>query len=290
MDINIIQLTTAASIIISTVLFVGIYTITRLNILQKDVAEQANLKFLELENRHETHSLQLKSLLEKQHEQLIIVKRSYVGLKKVNNEQLSQTEEHFKNINKYSAENLDKLNAINKQNNIELINKLIESEKLSLTTMSKIHKQLISEIQGSKSDLVKELQKNIFINKQAQISLKEQIASNVQSMKIENAIDLTNKLTEGRDLKVETKDFIKHLGGCKVTKIEDKAANQKTEIIYKDGLKVASETYANNKLKYIMSYDKNGKLSKGEEFCDQGKLAFEYQYNEAGEVSKRIDH
>lgn len=327
MELSIIQLTATTLAISSVILAIAIYTIIRLNTLQKNNEEQSNIKFTELAEIHKSQSHQLQSvfseLLEKQNDQVNLLKQSYVDLKKINNEQFSKNESHFKDITRNSLESLNKLLTINAGNNETLTNKLTNSEKYLLNALSEIQIQLASNINKSQTEiiksnnqvnenittkltstnsetnsnitqsqnsLVKEINKHIFINKQSQITLTEQIASYVQSMKIENAIDLTNKLTESRDLKVETEGFIKYLGDCKVTKIVDKAANQQTEIIYKNGLKVASETYANNKLKYVMSYDRNGKLTNGKEYCDQGKLVFEYQYNEAGEVSNRIDH
>ncbi|SDJ52838.1 hypothetical protein SAMN04488540_10982 [Ferrimonas sediminum] len=128
-----------------------------------------------------------------------------------------------------------------------------------------------------------------FGRKQGERSMIEQLSGVIQALKIENAIELTNGLASGKELKVETADFIKHLGDCKVTRMEDKASNQVTEIIYNEGKKVASQTFADGLLKYQMTFDSDGKLTKGEEFDDQGNMVFEYQYNAAGEITNRID-
>ncbi|USD39145.1 MULTISPECIES: hypothetical protein [Ferrimonas] len=130
---------------------------------------------------------------------------------------------------------------------------------------------------------------NEFGRKQSEHSVIEQLSGVIQALKIENAIELTNGLANGKELKVETADFIKHLGDCKVTRMEDKASNQVTEIIYNQGKKVASQTFADGLLKYQMTFGSDGKLTKGEEFDDQGNIVFEYQYNAAGEITNRID-
>lgn len=125
---------------------------------------------------------------------------------------------------------------------------------------------------------------------QERLALMEQLTQQVQNLKISNAVDLTNALLEGRDLKVETEEFVKHLGECKVTAMEDKLSGQVTEILYQGGHKVASRTFEGGQLKYQIQFDDQGRAVKGEEFGSDGELAFEYHYDLAGEVSSRQDH
>ncbi|WP_028109584.1 hypothetical protein [Ferrimonas futtsuensis] len=125
---------------------------------------------------------------------------------------------------------------------------------------------------------------------QERLALVEQVTQQIQSLKINNAVDLTNALMEGRDLKVETEEFVKHLGECKVTSMEDKLSGQVTEILYEEGRKVASRTFENGLLKYQIQFDGQGRAVKGEEFGSDGEVAFEYRYDLAGEVSGRQDH
>ncbi|TKB48446.1 hypothetical protein FCL40_12100 [Ferrimonas sediminicola] len=125
---------------------------------------------------------------------------------------------------------------------------------------------------------------------QAQLALVEQLTGLVQSLKITNAVDLTHALVEGRELKVETEEFVKQLGECKVTAMEDKLSGQVTEILYQEGRKVSSRTFENGQLKYQISFDEQGRATKGEEFNQKGELAFEYHYDLAGEVASRHDH
>ena len=125
---------------------------------------------------------------------------------------------------------------------------------------------------------------------QERLALVEQLTQQVQSLKISNAVDLTNALMEGRDLKVETEEFVKHLGECKVTAMEDKLSGQVTEILYEEGHKVASRTFEDGQLKYQIQFDEQGRAVKGEEYSSDGEVAFEYHYDLAGEVSGRQDH
>ncbi|WP_422446803.1 MULTISPECIES: hypothetical protein [unclassified Endozoicomonas] len=116
-----------------------------------------------------------------------------------------------------------------------------------------------------------------------------QIGGLIQNLKIDNAVELTNSLANGKELTIENDDFVKHLGECKVSKIEDKSSGQTTEIIYEDNKKVASQTFADGALKYRMTFDDRGRMVKGEEFDDHENLIFEYQYNSAGEVVNRVE-
>ena len=131
--------------------------------------------------------------------------------------------------------------------------------------------------------------RNLSTQKHEQIMMVEQLSSYIERLRIENAVELANSLAYGKELKIETKEFIKHLGDYKVTKMEDKASNQVTEVFYKEGKKVSSQTFADNVLKYQMSFNDDEKLTKGEEFDSEGNIAFEYHYNSAGEITNRID-
>ncbi|CAM3436983.1 hypothetical protein [Parendozoicomonas haliclonae] len=121
-------------------------------------------------------------------------------------------------------------------------------------------------------------------------ALFEHVGSLVQGLKVDNLVELINSLTAGRELTIENDDFIQHLGECKVNKIEDKASGQTTEISYRDNLKISSQTFEDGIMKYRMTFDDQGKMTKGEEFDDQENLIFEYHYNSAGEIINRIEY
>ncbi|BDY05510.1 hypothetical protein [Ferrimonas sp. YFM] len=150
--------------------------------------------------------------------------------------------------------------------------------------------KLLSQGQALTSKLEQVARQQRLAAHQERLALVEQLSERVQSLKISNAVDLTNALMEGRDLKVETEEFVKHLGECKVTAMEDKLSGQVTEILYEEGRKVASRTFEDGQLKYQIQFDEQGRAVKGEEYSSDGEVAFEYRYDLAGEVSSRQDH
>jgi hypothetical protein len=112
----------------------------------------------------------------------------------------------------------------------------------------------------------------------------ERISELVQSLRIQNISELINELASHQELKIETEDSIKHLGECKITRIEDKQTGQDTQIFYENGNKSLSETYQGSSLKYRMEYNPTGLFVKGTEFDSDENPIFEYEYDEAGEV------
>jgi hypothetical protein len=152
-----------------------------------------------------------------------------------------------------------------------------------------IQKQLNDLVVENFDELQKLAKQHSFSNRQQQLSSFEQLTSQVHTLRIENAVELTNALCKHQELKVNTDDFVKHLGDCKVLKIEDKLTGQYTLVTYENGLKTSTSTYAGEHLKYQMFFDEAGKAERGIELNAQGEIAFEYYYDKAGEVSKRIE-
>ncbi|WP_352298530.1 hypothetical protein, partial [Pseudoalteromonas sp. 20-MNA-CIBAN-0454] len=75
-------------------------------------------------------------------------------------------------------------------------------------------------------DLGKEQHKVAFVNNKNQLSNFETLTTLLQSSRIDNIIELTNELGKHKKLTVETEDFFKKLGDCKVLTIEDKSTGQ----------------------------------------------------------------
>lgn len=155
--------------------------------------------------------------------------------------------------------------------------------------LSKSQKQISDLVLENFDELQKLTKQHSFSNRQQQLSNFEQLTSLVQTLRIDNAVELTNALCKHQELKVNTDDFVKYLGDCKVMKIEDKLTGQYTLITYENGLKTSTSTYAEESLKYQMFFDESGKAERGIELNAQGEIAFEYYYDKAGEVSKRIE-
>jgi hypothetical protein len=132
-------------------------------------------------------------------------------------------------------------------------------------------------------------EKSEFTNRQERIAQLEQLTTQIQKLRADNLVSLINELAKHQELTLETDDFLKKLGDCKVTQIEDKHSGQITQVYYENGIKRSSDTYAGDNLRYQMLFNEDGKPVKGSEFDDQGNLIFEYIYDDAGEISKRIE-
>lgn len=140
------------------------------------------------------------------------------------------------------------------------------------------------------SEQTKEQRKIAFDTNQKQLSNFENLSSILQSIRVDNLIELTNELAKHKDLTVESEDFVKKLGDCKVLTIEDKFTGQITNVFYENGIKRSTDTFSGEHLKYQMYFDDAGKPQKGVEFDLDGNVIFEYLYDGAGEVQSRVEH
>ncbi|MFS1437036.1 hypothetical protein [Shewanella sp. 10N.286.48.A6] len=155
---------------------------------------------------------------------------------------------------------------------------LLENQKISTNTIN----NSINEIEKSQKTLA-------FSHKQEQLSNFEQLTKSIHTLRIENTIEITNELGKHTELTVDTEEFTKQLGNCKVLKITDKHSGQVTQVYYENGVKRSSDTFANEQLKYQMFYSADGNPEKGLEFNGQEQIVFEYLYDEAGEINQRTE-
>ncbi|QQX81375.1 hypothetical protein JK628_05790 [Shewanella sp. KX20019] len=203
-----------------------------------------------------------------------------------------QSQEQMKSIIKRWNELSDKSNSNLEQNNAALnkaVNKMALDLDSKLNDVNQAVKTTEKNIQKRFNESEKEQKTNAFSSKQEQLSNLAQLSSLVKTLRIENVIELTNELGKHNELKVETSDFIKHLGDCKVLKIEDIHSGQITQVYYENGIKRSTDTFAGKNLKYQMFYDATGKAQRGIELDSEGNTTFEYIYDDAGEISKRIE-
>ena len=202
---------------------------------------------------------------------------------------------------------LDSINKAQNDNVINLKSSLFTALEESSSTQLKTVNNIVTDIKVKFDEVRNAIEKsemtldvhinklgedqkvNAFTSKQQQLANVEQLSNLVQTLRIENIIDITNELSKHTELKVETTDFIKYLGDCKVLKIVDTHSGQITKVSYEDGIKKSTDTFADEKLKYQMFYDETGKAQRGIEFDKDGNATFEYVYDDAGEISKRIE-
>ena len=175
-----------------------------------------------------------------------------------------------------------------KTSSSEFINGMNLTSKNNTDLLVKHNKQLIQSAFDSLSTKIANLsgdtKAGLFGIKIGNQSSLESLSELVQSLRIQNISELINELASHQELKLETEDSIKHLGECKVTRIEDKQTGQDTKISYVNGHKSISETYHEGSLKYRMEYSPTGLFIKGTEFDSSKNPIFEYEYDEAGEV------
>ncbi|RTR39752.1 hypothetical protein EKG38_08115 [Shewanella canadensis] len=183
-----------------------------------------------------------------------------------------------------------KTTKLHKETSSDVVAALASAQALLQASISDTGSQLNTAIKRSQVELEKESNKLMFIHKQHQLSNLETLSGLIQNLRVQNLVELTNELAQHTELKVDTLDFVKHLGDCKVVKIEDKHTDQVTQVYYENGIKHSSDTLLGEQLKYQMFYDHEGKLVKGIEYSDDQQVTFEYLYDAAGEISQRLEY
>ena len=206
-------------------------------------------------------------------------------------------------IDKYVLENSEKLNNIVEQilesnKNIKLNNENILNTSMELKNAIKQDfvifnndiKLSTSSIEDKVENYIK-LQGKITINLGTKLeNYFTNITKIISTLKIDNLISITNEINKYRQGVLEDEFFLQEVGHCKIIKFTDKSNNDFTEVFYNDsGEKLYAETYSEDKLKFLIKYQ-NDKIKDGIEFDKDGNVIFEYFYNEAEEISKKIEY
>ncbi len=206
-------------------------------------------------------------------------------------------------IDKYVLENSKKLNNIVEQilesnKNIKLNNENILNTSMELKNTIKQDfvifnndiKLSTSSIEDKVENYIKSQDKNA-INVGTKLdNYFTNITKIISTLKIDNLISITNEVNKYRQGILEDEFFLQEVGHCKIIKFTDKSNNDFTEVFYNDsGEKLYAETYSEDKLKFLIKYQ-NDKIKDGIEFDKDGNVIFEYFYNEAEEISKKIEY
>jgi len=165
-----------------------------------------------------------------------------------------------------------------------------ESNASTQKQFSETHEHISNKVSSLSRVLDSELKTQSFKTKQERTSDFEQLSSLIQTIRVENLSEITSNIAKQKNLKISTSDFEKYLGDCKVVQMTDKHTGQVTRFTYEKGTKRSSDTFAGDVLKYQMFFDNEGRVSKGVEFNDKGDIAFEYEYDKAGEIGKRSEY
>ena len=206
-------------------------------------------------------------------------------------------------IDKYVLENSKKLNNIVEQilesnKNIKLNNENILNTSMELkNTIKQDFVIFNNDIKLSTSSIEDKVENYIKLQDKITINLGTKlenyftnITKIISTLKIDNLISITNEINKYRQGVLEDEFFLQEVGHCKIIKFTDKSNNDFTEVFYNDsGEKLYAETYSEDKLKFLIKYQ-NDKIKDGIEFDKDGNVIFEYFYNEAEEISKKIEY
>ena len=206
-------------------------------------------------------------------------------------------------IDKYVLENSKKLNNIVEQilesnKNIKLNNENILNTSMELKNAIKQDFVIFNnDIKLSTSSIEDKVENYIKSQDKITINLGTKlenyftnITKIISTLKIDNLISITNEVNKYRQGILEDEFFLQEVGHCKIIKFTDKSNNDFTEVFYNDsGEKLYAETYSEDKLKFLIKYQ-NDKIKDGIEFDKDGNVIFEYFYNEAEEISKKIEY
>ena len=206
-------------------------------------------------------------------------------------------------IDKYVLENSEKLNNIVEQilesnKNIKLNNENILNTSMELkNTIKQDFVIFNNDIKLSTSSIEDKVENYIKLKDKITINLGTKlenyftnITKIISTLKIDNLISITNEVNKYRQGILEDEFFLQEVGHCKIIKFTDKSNNDFTEVFYNDsGEKLYAETYSEDKLKFLIKYQ-NDKIKDGIEFDKDGNVIFEYFYNEAEEISKKIEY
>lgn len=229
------------------------------------------------------------------------IKESVASLKKDMLDHISSSEHKtIQGIERSSDRSIDKLNKELQKHISDVEHRTIQKIELSIVESigglkSELMKQtlesneeLLNALEGH-SELVKSTSHELTKLKDVLLDGHVRVSFPVyHSMLNEVANEI--KWSEDKALLTTKDGLVKHLIGFKISKIEDKNNNQTTEFLYENNKKVASETLEGNKLRYRMSFNEDEKPVLGQEFGAAGRVEFEYYYDAAGEIEKRIDY
>lgn len=206
-------------------------------------------------------------------------------------------------IDRYLLENSEKLNnivenIIKSDKNIKLNNEIILNSSMELkNTLKQDFENHNNDIKSSISNIENKVENYIKLQDKMTINLGTKLENQftniskiISTLKIDNLISITNEINKYRQGVLEDEFFLQEVGHCKIVKFTDKSNNDFTEVFYNDsGEKLYAETYSEDKLKFLIKYQ-NDKIKDGIEFDKDGNVIFEYFYNEAEEISKKIEY
>ncbi|MEA2029618.1 MAG: hypothetical protein U9N49_11670 [Campylobacterota bacterium] len=213
-------------------------------------------------------------------------------LKLMDNKITSSVNEVKKDTQTFNTRSEQLNNSINENHE----NIVKNNDKIKLSIIDEL-KSLDSKITSNVNEVKKDTQTFSTTFEKYQIDNKNQLENSFQNtvrlinnLRLDNLINVSNEIGKYKNGIVEDEYFLQEVGSCKIIKFTDKQSGEITEVYYnEDGEKSHTQTFLKDKLKYEMKYT-NGILSHGVEYNEQGQVIFAYEYDEAGEVSTKIEY
>lgn len=255
-----------------------------------DLSKELNLKLKDfeiftLENQKVlSSSIEEKSLdiIEKLRNEIMKTLEKNVSM---SNEQKLLVEQ-FLNLTEKEFIDLKKQNEVNFS---QIIKNEDSTQKIILEYTNKVNEKM--------ETLIKINEKNLNILDKNTTNIQIKIENNFQNMvqlvnnlRLDNLINVSNEISKYKQGIYEDEHFLQEVGFCKIIKISDKKSGDITNVYYdENGQKLNTETYNGEVLKYSMQYE-NNKLKIGKEFDANGKISFEYFYDDLEEIVKKIEY
>ncbi len=118
----------------------------------------------------------------------------------------------------------------------------------------------------------------------------QQLQCAIKYLKLDNLLNTSNEVANCKENICENEHFVQQFGYCKIVKITDKHSGEVTQVSYDEfGRKSSTQTYSGGVLRYAMEYE-DDRLARGIEYGLGGEISFEYEYDEADEIAKKIEY
>ena len=269
---------TLVAIIISSIVIIGviIFALTKILNIVKLLSENLDKVALESKNSISNGMNVLSENIDKV--QLTNQNQLKSSISKID-ELVNKKSEQLSNIFRETKESL-------LQNSANL--KLALQDEMKLLDNSIVSN--INEVKKDTQSFKMDFEKYQLNNKNQLENSFQNTVSLINNLRLDNLINVSNEIGKYKNGVVEDEHFLQEVGHCKIIKFTDKQTSEITNVYYNEsGEKSYTQTYLNNYLKYEMIYS-NGLLSKGAEFNDLKQIVFAYQYDDAGEVSVKIEY
>jgi len=192
--------------------------------------------------------------------------------------------DNFKNIGKNIAEIKQNIN----EKNVKISNELLKIDE-RIIKYNSIKNKLFEELKEKQNTIYDQNNDNYTNINNYLLSNQVEITHKIDMIRLSNFINVTNEISKYKNGIEENDNFIKEIGFGKVVQIINKEDNEITKISYLNDNEYESKIFVNDIIKYLMQYE-NNTLVKSSEYDKNHNIIFDYAYNEAGEITSKIEY